>query len=132
MIGTAPEGGLDRARSPRAGGSRKPRYGQVAVCYAGAEAEARHIAHEWWPTRDSSGNLALGAEDAGALRACGREGARGGHRQVDRVRPKPRSSHREDQSIPDAGYDHVYVHQVGPDQDGFFRFYEEEVLPEFR
>ena len=28
-----------------------------------------------------------------------------------------------------AGYDHVYVHQVGPDQDGFLRFYEREVLP---
>ena len=29
----------------------------------------------------------------------------------------------------DAGFDHVYVHQVGPDQDGFFDFYEREVLP---
>ena len=29
----------------------------------------------------------------------------------------------------DAGYEHVYVHQVGPDQEGFFRFYEHEVLP---
>ena len=29
----------------------------------------------------------------------------------------------------EAGYDHVYVHQVGPDQEGFFRFYESEVLP---
>lgn len=29
----------------------------------------------------------------------------------------------------DAGFDHVYVHQVGPDQEGFFRFYEDEVLP---
>ena len=28
-----------------------------------------------------------------------------------------------------AGFDHVYVHQVGHDQDGFFRFYEREVLP---
>ena len=28
----------------------------------------------------------------------------------------------------DAGYDHVYVHQVGPDQDGFFDFYEREIL----
>jgi alkanesulfonate monooxygenase SsuD/methylene tetrahydromethanopterin reductase-like flavin-dependent oxidoreductase (luciferase family) len=27
-----------------------------------------------------------------------------------------------------AGFDHVYVHQVGPDQDGFLRFYEREVL----
>ncbi|MCA1691669.1 MAG: TIGR03557 family F420-dependent LLM class oxidoreductase [Actinobacteria bacterium] len=29
----------------------------------------------------------------------------------------------------EAGYDHVYVHQVGPDQEGFFRFYEREVMP---
>jgi coenzyme F420-dependent glucose-6-phosphate dehydrogenase len=31
----------------------------------------------------------------------------------------------------EAGYDHVYVHQVGPDQEGFFDFYERAVLPEF-
>lgn len=29
----------------------------------------------------------------------------------------------------DAGYDHVCVHQVGPDQAGFMRFYEREILP---
>ncbi len=28
-----------------------------------------------------------------------------------------------------AGYTHVYFHQIGPDQEGFFRFYEQEVLP---
>jgi coenzyme F420-dependent glucose-6-phosphate dehydrogenase len=31
----------------------------------------------------------------------------------------------------DAGFDHVYVHQVGPEQDDFIRFYREEILPEF-
>ena len=31
----------------------------------------------------------------------------------------------------DAGYTHVYVHQVGPDQDGFLRFYESELLPRY-
>jgi hypothetical protein len=29
----------------------------------------------------------------------------------------------------DAGYEYVYVHQVGHDQDGFFDFYRREVLP---
>jgi hypothetical protein len=29
----------------------------------------------------------------------------------------------------DAGFDHVYGYQVGPDQEGFFRFYEREILP---
>ncbi len=31
----------------------------------------------------------------------------------------------------DAGYDHVYVHQVGPDQDVFFDLYERQVLPSY-
>jgi hypothetical protein len=31
----------------------------------------------------------------------------------------------------DAGYDHVYVHQIGDEQDGFFEFYEREILPHF-
>ena len=29
----------------------------------------------------------------------------------------------------DAGYDHLYFHQVGPDQEGFFRFWESELAP---
>ena len=31
----------------------------------------------------------------------------------------------------DAGFDHVYVHRVGPDQDGFLRFAERELLPRY-
>ena len=29
----------------------------------------------------------------------------------------------------DAGYDHVYIHQIGPDQTGFIKFAEGELLP---
>jgi len=32
----------------------------------------------------------------------------------------------------DAGFDHVHVHQVGADQETFFRFYERNVLPRVR
>ena len=28
-----------------------------------------------------------------------------------------------------AGYDEVYVQQIGPEQESFFRFYEREILP---
>jgi hypothetical protein len=30
----------------------------------------------------------------------------------------------------DAGYTHIWLHQIGPDQEGFFRFYESKVLPQ--
>ena len=39
------------------------------------------------------------------------------------------TAHREDPEYVDAGYDHVYIHQVGPDQAGFLRFAERELLP---
>jgi hypothetical protein len=30
-----------------------------------------------------------------------------------------------------AGCDHVWVHQIGPDQEGFFQFYKEKIIPKF-
>jgi hypothetical protein len=30
-------------------------------------------------------------------------------------------------SFADAGFDHVYIHQVGPNQEGFFDFYERDL-----
>ncbi len=36
------------------------------------------------------------------------------------------------QEFADAGYDEVYVSQIGPDYEGFFRFYRDEVLPRVR
>jgi len=32
----------------------------------------------------------------------------------------------------EASFDHVWVHQVGPDQEGFFNFCQPEVLPKLR
>jgi hypothetical protein len=32
----------------------------------------------------------------------------------------------------EAGFDHIGVHQVGPDQAGFFQFYATEVLPRLK
>jgi len=131
LISTAPEAEIIRAFSG-AGGKRKPRYGQVTVCFAGSETEARHIAHEWWPTSALEGNLTAEVKTPGLFEHA-----------VKRVReedvaesvicgPDVRRHAEAIQRFVDAGYDHVYVHQVGPDQEGFFRFYEEKVLPELR
>lgn len=31
-----------------------------------------------------------------------------------------------------AGYDHLYIHQVGKDQEGFLRFYQRDIRPALR
>lgn len=35
------------------------------------------------------------------------------------------------QKFIDAGYDHIYIHQIGPDQPGFIDFCRREVFPRF-
>jgi hypothetical protein len=39
---------------------------------------------------------------------------------------------RELRTFVEAGFDRVYVGQIGPDQRGFFDFYRTKVLPQLR
>jgi coenzyme F420-dependent glucose-6-phosphate dehydrogenase len=129
LVGTAPKAeSIERFRSK--GGEGKPTYGQLHVCWAASEDEARRTALERWPNAALSGSfpfeLPLPAhfeeavstvreEDVAEAVVCG---------------PDPERHLAAIREYVDAGYDHVYVHQVGPDQDGFFDFYERSVLPE--
>jgi coenzyme F420-dependent glucose-6-phosphate dehydrogenase len=131
FITTAPEAELLQ-RFQAEGGSGKPAYGQLTVCWAEDEATARRIAHEYWPTAAVRGELTqelatpahfeqaakmVREEDVAQAIVCGPDA----ERHIAGVK-----------EFVNAGYDHVYIHQIGPDQEGFFRFYERDVLPKLR
>jgi coenzyme F420-dependent glucose-6-phosphate dehydrogenase len=46
--------------------------------------------------------------------------------------PDPKKHLEKIQEMLDAGFEQVYIHQVGPDQEGFFNFYQREVLPRLK
>lgn len=46
--------------------------------------------------------------------------------------PDPKQHLEALREYADAGYDHVFVHQVGPDQAGFMEFYRSEIFPRLR
>jgi coenzyme F420-dependent glucose-6-phosphate dehydrogenase len=113
-------------------GGTGPRYVQFSVCWAENEAEARATAHRICPNVALQGELGnqlphpkhyeqavatVTEDDVAEVIVCG---------------PDPQRHAHGIQKCLDAGYDHVHVYQVGPDQEGFFRFYEREVLPRFR
>lgn len=114
------------------GGTGKPCYGQLTVCWAENEAEARRTAYEIWPNAGLQGELTqelpTPAHFEQAVATVREEDV------ADRVvcGPDPQQHLAQIQKYVDAGFDHVYIHQVGPDQEGFFRFYEREILPKFR
>jgi G6PDH family F420-dependent oxidoreductase len=130
LVATAPDAQLLDAFAA-AGGEGKPRYGQVTVCWAEDERRARRTAFECWPNAALRGPLGqelplpshfeeatsmVTEDDVAETVVCG---------------PDAESHAAAIDAFVDAGYTHVYVHQVGPDQDGFFRFYETEILPRY-
>jgi G6PDH family F420-dependent oxidoreductase len=130
LIATAPEADLVE-RFEQTGGKGKPTYGQLTVCYDPDEAKARQTAHEWWP------NAALPEPLSTELSLPEHfESAAGSVTPEDTARsvlcdPDPAAHVEKIEQFVRAGFTHVYVHQVGPDQEQFFRFYEREILPRF-
>ena len=111
------------------GGTGKPRYGQVTVCWAEDEAQARKTALEVWPNGGITGQL---SQDLPTPKHF--EEAAGMVTEDDvaqKVVCGPDVKHHAElvKAYADAGYSHVYIHQVGPDQEGFLRFWEQELRP---
>jgi G6PDH family F420-dependent oxidoreductase len=127
LVATAPDAELVE-RFEEAGGTGKPRYGQLTVCWAESERDAIRTAHHWWPNAALPGDLgqelALPRHFEQAAQVVTPE------QVAESVVCGPDADkHREAiDKFEQAGFDHVYVHQVGPDQQGFMRFYEREIL----
>ena len=111
------------------GGGSGPRFSQIDVCWAADTASARSTVHRIWPTGGLSGQLSqdlptwthfesatrpVRVEDATATTPCG---------------PDPQPYVAAVQQFVEAGYDHLYFHQIGPDQEGFFEFWRTELGP---
>jgi G6PDH family F420-dependent oxidoreductase len=114
-----------------AGGDGKPRYGKIAFCWAESKEKALDTVHEWWPTAAIPGSLHADLptpahfEEAASL-------VKKEDLQSVPLGPDPEPFLESIQSMIDAGFDHVYLHQIGPDQEGFFRFYEHELRPKLQ
>lgn len=111
------------------GGVGKPKYGQLTVCWAENQEEAERTALDWWPNAALSDDITIELPSPRHFeQAC---------KLVDSEKvaetvicgPDPQKHIRAIRKYFDAGFTHVYVHQVGDDQQGFMQFYSREVLP---
>jgi coenzyme F420-dependent glucose-6-phosphate dehydrogenase len=112
-----------------AGGRNKPKYAEVTVCWGASEDEAKKTAVEWWPNVALPGELGqVLATPAHFEQACElvTEDKLG---ESIPCGPDPERHLESIHAYGDAGFDAVFVHQIGPDQDGFFDFFKKEVMP---
>lgn len=131
FVGTSPQRELVDG-FVRAGGEGKPRYGQVTVCWAEDEAQARRTAHAWWPNIAIPGELGQVLPQPAHFEQAAQTVTEEMVSEVVACGPDPARHLDFIERFADAGYDRIFVHQVGPDQEGFLRFYEREVLPQVR
>lgn len=128
LFGTAPTSDLLDEYTKAGGRGRK--LALMKVCWGPDEADARKLAHEMWPTTGLSGELSqvlptpahfeqaaeqVSVDDVADSISCG---------------PDPETHLASVHKYADAGYDEVYVQQIGPDQEGFFDFWTTHVAPQ--
>jgi G6PDH family F420-dependent oxidoreductase len=124
--GTSPERDLVEAFE-RAGGAG-PRYAQLNVCVAASEEDGRKTVREIWPNAGVSGQL---SQDLPTWTHFEQASEPLTEEQITKSVPcGPDILERVLDSVGeylDAGYDHLYFHQIGRDQDVFFRFWQDQL-----
>ncbi|HVL04956.1 MAG TPA: TIGR03557 family F420-dependent LLM class oxidoreductase [Acidimicrobiales bacterium] len=108
-------------------GGSGPKYGQVTVCWAPDEDSAKKTAYEWWPNAGIGGELSQELPLPRHFEQAAQLVTPDDLAEKLPLGPDPDRHAESVKAFVDAGYDHVYIHQIGPDQDGFFQFYEREL-----
>ena len=128
FVAVAPDAELVQ-KFEQAGGKDKPRYGHLTVCWAESEDAAKRIAYENWPNAAIEGplsqELALPAHFESAAEMVEPDDLA----EAMPLGPDLDPYLEQIKAFEDAGFDHVYIHQVGPDQQGFVEFARRELLP---
>jgi coenzyme F420-dependent glucose-6-phosphate dehydrogenase len=127
LVNTVPD--ADIVERYRAAGGDGPRYGQVRLCYGEDEQRAQETVFELWRHSGLEGTLNLELP-----RPSDFEAAAENVTVEMAVKDVPCGPDREPvveavREWEQAGFDHICLHQVGPDQEGFLHFWEEELRP---
>ncbi len=114
------------------GGGDKPAHGAFKVCYGEDAAECRRIAHRTWPNEALPGELAQVLPTPAHFRQATQLVTEEMIAETIPCGPDPEPHLETIRQYAEAGYDDVYVQQIGPNQEAFFDLYAREILPVFR
>jgi G6PDH family F420-dependent oxidoreductase len=130
LIATEPRADLVEAFNSTGGSG--PRYAEVAMCYGKQEEETQQTANRYFRWSITGWPVMAELPDTDSFASATR------HVSPETVAQKVScgpSAERHMQAIDryiQAGYDHIILTQIGPDQDEFLEFFERELAPNLR
>jgi G6PDH family F420-dependent oxidoreductase len=128
LIATSPDNELV-ATYDAAGGAGKPAYIEVQACWGTDADAARRLAHELWRLSGLGGQLVQELRRPADFEAATAPVTLETSTEHTPVGPDVEPYVAAVKRCVDAGFDHIGLHQIGPDQDGFLRFWERELSP---
>ena len=114
-----------------AGGSG-PVYAQLTLCWAEDRDDAVKTAHRIWPNNGVPGQLSQDLPTPAHFEQASGVVTEEQIAESVPCGPDPEPVLSSIEEMLDAGIDHVYLHQIGPDQEGFCRFWSERIVPGLR
>ncbi|SDN92869.1 TIGR03557 family F420-dependent LLM class oxidoreductase [Lentzea jiangxiensis] len=113
----------------RAEGGRGPAQSGLKVCYARTEDEAVSTAHRLWPNDGLPGELAQVLPSPKHFEQASQLVTPEMIRSSMPCGPDPEQYAEKIREFAEAGFDEVYVQQIGKNQQEFFEFWAKEVVP---
>jgi coenzyme F420-dependent glucose-6-phosphate dehydrogenase len=127
MWSTAPDARLIHQYADA--GGKGPRIAQVELCWAENRDDAIRTAHRVWPNSSLPGSLGQELPTPSSYEAAVETVTEGMVAATIPCGPDPDPVLVAIRAFEDAGFDHLHFHQIGPDQEGFFRFWQKELEP---
>jgi G6PDH family F420-dependent oxidoreductase len=110
-------------------GGKGPKLGQLKVCWHEHEEDARKLVFEKWPTSGLSGELSQELPTPGHFEQAVEPLREDQVVSSTPLGPDVKAYVEAVRQYADAGFDILYLTQIGPDQEGFLRFLERELRP---
>ena len=117
--------------SGRQGGTG-PVWAQTNLCWADDREKAIKTAHRIWPNTGVPGQLSQDLSTPALFEQASQNVTPEMVAESVPCGPDAGPVLENVQKMIDAGIDHIYFHQIGPDQEGFCAFWEEELQPKLR
>ncbi|HWG57380.1 MAG TPA: TIGR03557 family F420-dependent LLM class oxidoreductase [Gaiellaceae bacterium] len=127
LVSVSPDEGI--VEKFRGAGGEGPRYGQIQMCWAESEQEAKETVFRLWRHGGLGGTINQELPRPSDFDAVAESVTVEMATEGTPCGPDPEPVVELVREWQEAGYDHLALHQIGGDQEGFFRFWEQELRP---